>query len=443
MGRTKGSLNKKTIEAMATAGQAVNSVPKTAQVNPAEDKVVVPINKSLMVEGFNPDDYKQYYEDGTPYLPFKVQLAWFRLRYPNGKTPVYRPEWSEEKIAGTYVASARVYRDASDPVDCYLAEAAAKRGPDTRIQEKEISIDPYTDVQRAALSLALRFAGFWCSLTEADVTKELAKETENEQEQPAEEAETATTEEQKTEETVSNEQATDTPAEETPVTEEVSEEKSEAETPKTEAPEVAETQQETPAVEETAEETTTEEAEQVTENDAEAETSDTAIETPVEESVEEPETEDVPANSTSSSVPDSTVDSTEEPVEETASEEVPQTTENAGEAEGASEDKESSPEKAEEQPPKITEEDLTDAEKEELSKLREMFLDYGYYKNTIGVLEKKFNEGSEFETNIFLWLLSGRMSMKNYPEYSAAVHRICELLYPELLKTDEKNGKKK
>ena len=103
----------------------------TSENNENKEGVVVMEKNLKMVatEDFNPNEYIRKYEDGTPYLPFKVQLAWFRRDYPNGKTVVYRPQWSEEKEPQTYVATARVYADAQDSVDSFLAEASAKRGP--------------------------------------------------------------------------------------------------------------------------------------------------------------------------------------------------------------------------------------------------------------------------------------------------------------------------
>jgi len=153
-----------------------------------EKTMATVLNNKLMVEGFNPDDYKQYYDDGTPYLPFKVQLAWFRAKYPNGKLPVFRPEWSADKEVNTFVATARVYKDATDPQDGYLAEASAKRGPGLKIHDSGEEIDPYSAVQVAAMSLALKLAGFWCSLTTDDLTKELERANSETQEKAGEES---------------------------------------------------------------------------------------------------------------------------------------------------------------------------------------------------------------------------------------------------------------
>ena len=268
MARTKGALNKKTLEKMNKSVAVTGTAPIAVENNKRDEeegckmqqtkKVVVPINKELMVEGFNPDSFKQYYDDGTAYLPFKVQLAWFRLRYPNGKTPVFRPEWSMERTPGTYVATARVYKDASDPVDNYLSEASAKKGPDTKIVDTEISIDAYNDVQRAALSMALRFAGFWCSLTEEDLSKELKTDTPTKTETPVSDTpdQTKSSNDKTKAEAPVEEQKAETPVQaEAPVEEQKAETPVQAETPVEEKKAETPVQAETPVEEQKDEET--------------------------------------------------------------------------------------------------------------------------------------------------------------------------------------------
>ena len=426
MGRTKGSLNKKTIEKMQkvaateTAPIAVSSTEKKKVNNKEEGctmqskKIVVPINKELLVEGFNPDDFKQYYDDGTAYLPFKVQLAWFRLRYPNGKTPVFRPEWSPEKVPGTFVATARVYKDAADPIDNYLSEASAKKGPDTKIMDTEISIDAYNDVQRAALSMALRFAGFWCSLTESDLSKELADknvkvENSSTPEKKDENVSTTTDEKAVGNSTSQNnvKQETDAPTVETNV-------EQEAEAPTTEetvdAPTVetnVEQETEAPATEETVDAPTIEtNVEQETEAPATEETVDTpTVETNVEQEAEAPTTEE-------------TVDT---PAVETNAEQ---------EAEApAKETVEDVPEK---------DEATIQAEENELAELRAIEFENGYYKGTIGDLEQRLiafrenNQSSDNNTDeLFLWLLNSNMAKRRFPKEVAAANRIADLRHPE------------
>ena len=55
-----------------------------------------------------------------------------------------------------FVATARIYPSYKDPVDCYLAEATASRGPDA----SKPSVSPREWAQTAAVGIALRNAGF-------------------------------------------------------------------------------------------------------------------------------------------------------------------------------------------------------------------------------------------------------------------------------------------
>ena len=154
MGRTMGSLNKKTLEAMAARAETVAG----AKLDATGFKTG---------KDFNPDVFAETYEDsGKRYLPFDVQLAWFRMVYPEGKIIAEEPKMSPDKAIGTWVCSAKIYKDANIEEASFLAGSSARRGPDTRISDGavDISIDPYADVQRAAVSSALRLAGFWVSL---------------------------------------------------------------------------------------------------------------------------------------------------------------------------------------------------------------------------------------------------------------------------------------
>ena len=108
------------------------------------------------VEGFDPRPFAVDYTDlGTGQtrkrLPVMIQMAWFRLRYPEGKISV-------EVTPGhdCFVAKARVYPNYKDPAESYLAEATASRG---RCQDKP-SVSPREWAQTAAVGIALRNAGF-------------------------------------------------------------------------------------------------------------------------------------------------------------------------------------------------------------------------------------------------------------------------------------------
>ena len=438
MARTKGALNKKTLEKMNKSVAATGTAPIAVENNKRDEeegckmqqtkKVVVPINKELMVEGFNPDSFKQYYDDGTAYLPFKVQLAWFRLRYPNGKTPVFRPEWSMERTPGTYVATARVYKDASDPVDNYLSEASAKKGPDTKIVDTEISIDAYNDVQRAALSMALRFAGFWCSLTEEDLSKELKTDTPV----PNTPDQTKSSKEKTKAETPVKEQKTETPAQtEAPV------EEQKAETPaQTEAP-VEEQKTETPAQTETPVEEQKTETPVQTEAPVEEQKTETLAQTeaPVEEQkAETPAQTEAPVEEQK----DKTPASTEAPVEEQKAETSAQTETPAPTETPVEEQKTETPAQTEAPVEEQKDEETIKKEEAELEELRAIPFTNGYYNGTIGDLEQRliaFKEGNQSSDNntdeLFVWLLNSNMAKRRFPKEVAAANRIAELRHPD------------
>ena len=98
------------------------------------------------VEGFDPRPFAVDYTDlGTGQtrkrLPVMIQMAWFRLRYPEGKISV-----EVTQVHDCFVAKARVYPNYRDPVECYLAEATASRG---RCQDKP-SVSPGFGLQFSA-----------------------------------------------------------------------------------------------------------------------------------------------------------------------------------------------------------------------------------------------------------------------------------------------------
>lgn len=108
------------------------------------------------VEGFDPSPFAVDYTDlntseTRKRLPVMIQMAWFRLRYPEGRIAV-------QVTAGKdcFVATARVYPSYKDPQECYLAEATASRGPDP----SKPSVSPREWAQTAAVGIALRNAGF-------------------------------------------------------------------------------------------------------------------------------------------------------------------------------------------------------------------------------------------------------------------------------------------
>jgi hypothetical protein len=108
------------------------------------------------VEGFDPTPLAVDYTDMNTgetrkRLPVMSQVAWFRLKYPEGRFMI-------NVTAGKdcFIASARVYKNCMDPTDCFLSEASASRGynPD------KPTVSPREWAQTAALGIALRNAGF-------------------------------------------------------------------------------------------------------------------------------------------------------------------------------------------------------------------------------------------------------------------------------------------
>ncbi len=108
------------------------------------------------VEGFDSEPFAVEYADlesgeTRKRLPVMVQMAWFRLKYPEGKITTKVTNGKD-----CFVATARVYPSYKDSDDCYLAEATASRG---YLAEKP-SVSPREWAQTAAVGIALRNAGF-------------------------------------------------------------------------------------------------------------------------------------------------------------------------------------------------------------------------------------------------------------------------------------------
>ena len=80
-----------------------------------------------------------------------AQLAWFRLRHPEGKIALH-----VEPVKDYFVATARVYVSYKDPADCYLSEATASR----KYDPLKPTVSPREWAQTAAIGIALRNAGF-------------------------------------------------------------------------------------------------------------------------------------------------------------------------------------------------------------------------------------------------------------------------------------------
>lgn len=125
-----------------------NSNEKAAMLSIIEN-----INK---VEGFDPAPFAVEYTDLTTgetskRLPVIIQIAWFRMKYPNGKIAV-----QVAAAKDCFVASAKIYADYKDSPEQYLSEATASRG----YCADKPSVSPREWSQTAAVGIALRNAGF-------------------------------------------------------------------------------------------------------------------------------------------------------------------------------------------------------------------------------------------------------------------------------------------
>lgn len=114
------------------------------------------IQKINAVEGFDPTPLAVEYVDLNTQekrlrLPVMVQIAWFRLKYPEGRVSV-----TVTTAKDCFVATARVYPSYTNTPDQYLAEATASRG---YLAERP-TVSPREWAQTAAIGIALRNAGF-------------------------------------------------------------------------------------------------------------------------------------------------------------------------------------------------------------------------------------------------------------------------------------------
>lgn len=122
----------------------------------AKSAAILKISEINAVEGFDPTplavDYTDLSTEKTEKrLPVLIQIAWFRLKYPEGKFAV-----TVKPVKDYFEAHARVYAHYNDPVDCYLAEASTTRMRDPN----KPTVSPREWAQTAAIGVALRNAGF-------------------------------------------------------------------------------------------------------------------------------------------------------------------------------------------------------------------------------------------------------------------------------------------
>lgn len=128
-----------------------------SQVNSNEKTAMLEvIGKINAVEGFDPSVFAVDYTDLSSgevrkRLPVMTQIAWFRMKYPEGRIAV-----SAVPNGDCFVATARVYAHYKDGENEFLAEATASRAP---AQDKP-SVSAREWAQTAAIGVALRNAGF-------------------------------------------------------------------------------------------------------------------------------------------------------------------------------------------------------------------------------------------------------------------------------------------
>lgn len=126
--------------------------------NNSNDKtaMLAVIGKINEVAGFDPSVFAVDYTDLTTgevrkRLPVMTQIAWFRMKYPEGKIVV-----NTVPNGDCFVATARIYPSYKDGENEFLAEATASRAP----AADKPSVSPREWAQTAAIGVALRNAGF-------------------------------------------------------------------------------------------------------------------------------------------------------------------------------------------------------------------------------------------------------------------------------------------
>ncbi len=126
--------------------------------NNSNDKtaMLAVIGKINEVAGFDPSVFAVDYTDlltseVRKRLPVMTQIAWFRMKHPEGKIAV-----SAVPNGDCFVATARIYLSYKDGENEFLAEATASRAP----AADKPSVSAREWAQTAAIGVALRNAGF-------------------------------------------------------------------------------------------------------------------------------------------------------------------------------------------------------------------------------------------------------------------------------------------
>ena len=124
--------------------------------NNDKQNMLAKIDEINKVEGFDPyplaiDIADLNSSESRKHLPVVVQIAWFRMKYPEGKIAT-----TVERDQEYYVATSRVYPSYKDGSDAYLAEGTAAR----KYNAEMPSVNPREWAQTASVGIALRNAGF-------------------------------------------------------------------------------------------------------------------------------------------------------------------------------------------------------------------------------------------------------------------------------------------
>lgn len=119
-------------------------------------KMLAKIEDINKVDGFDPTPFAVEYTDldtneTRKRLPVMIQIAWFRMKYPEGRIAVQVTPSKD-----CFVATAKIYPNYKDGPEWYLAEATASR----RYSTDKPSVSPREWAQTAAVGIALRNAGF-------------------------------------------------------------------------------------------------------------------------------------------------------------------------------------------------------------------------------------------------------------------------------------------
>lgn len=121
-----------------------------------KSRIIAKIEEINRIDGFDPSVFAIDFTDigsgeKRKRLLVITQIAWFRMKYPEGKLAI-----QVSKENDFVVATARIYPNYKDAPDAYLAEATASC---VYCSEKP-SLSPLELAQTAALSVALQNAGF-------------------------------------------------------------------------------------------------------------------------------------------------------------------------------------------------------------------------------------------------------------------------------------------